>query len=47
MWFVNASVAHILTILTGLGVLFYVAIVIIGTPLYAVPILNISIHFSL
>ena len=37
MWFINASVARTLISLTGLGVVFYVAIVISGTSSYACP----------
>ena len=37
MWSINASVTHTLISLTGLGVVFYVAIVIAGTSSYACP----------
>ena len=37
MWSINTSVAYTLLILTGLGVLFYVGIVIAGTSSYACP----------
>ena len=37
MWSINAPVAYILIGLTGLGVVFYVAIVIAGTSSYACP----------
>ena len=37
MWFINTSVARVLISLTGLGVGFYVAIVIAGTSSYACP----------
>ena len=37
MWSINAFVAYILISLTGLGVVFYVAIVIAGTSSYACP----------
>ena len=37
MWFINTSVAYTLIILTGAGVLFYVAVVIAGTSSYACP----------
>ena len=37
MWSINTSVAYALITLTGLGVLFYLAIVIAGTSSYACP----------
>ena len=37
MWSINASIAYTLISLTGLGVVFYVAIVIAGTSSYACP----------
>ena len=37
MWSINASVAYTLIILTGLGVLFYVGIVVAGVSSYACP----------
>jgi len=37
MWSITASVAYTLTSLTGLGVVFYVAIAIAGTSSYACP----------
>ena len=37
MWSINASVVRILVSLTGLGVVFYVAIVIAGMSLYTRP----------
>ena len=37
MWFVNASVAHTLIGLTGLGATFFIVIVIAGTSSYACP----------
>ena len=47
MWSVNASVAYTLISLTGLGVVFYVAIVIAGTSSYACPFqtpISIALH---